>query len=198
MKIGQVAPLYERVLPRFYGGTEQVVSYLTEALVAQGHDVTLFASSDSLTNARLIAACNEALRLNPQTGGFLPCQIVQLEQVHRHAEEFDVLHFHIDLIHFPLVQSFATPALTTLHGRLDLPELKPFYSAFCDAPLVSISDAQRSPVPRVNWMATVPHGLPRNLLPFSPTAAGGYFSVVYPRRNCRIGRSRLQPVAAGH
>lgn len=176
MKIAQVAPLFERVPPRLYGGTERVVSYLTEALVAQGHDVTLFASGDSLTNARLVASCDEALRLNPLAGDFLPYQVVQLEQVRRHAKEFDVLHFHIDLIHFPLIQSLMRPALTTLHLRLDLPELKPIYSVFCDTPLVSISDAQRAPMPRANWIGTVSHGLPRNLLPFSPTATGGYLA----------------------
>jgi glycosyltransferase involved in cell wall biosynthesis len=153
-----------------------VVSYLTEELVAQGHDVTLFASGDSLTSARLISSCDSAFRLNTGIKEPLPYQVMQLEQVRRHAHEFDVLHFHTDLMHFPLVHDLADRALTTLHGRLDLPDLLPFFTLFADPPLVSISQAQRLPMPPVNWLGTVPHGLPRDLLPFSPVASGGYLA----------------------
>ncbi|HUA77444.1 MAG TPA: glycosyltransferase, partial [Acetobacteraceae bacterium] len=176
MKIAQIAPLFESVPPRLYGGTERVVSYLTEALVADGHEVTLFASGDSLTSARLVACSTEALRLNPQIRDPLPWQAIQLEQLRRRADEFDVIHFHIDLIQFPLLDLFAGRALTTLHGRLDLPDLMPFYSLFHDSPLVSISDAQRLPMPPVNWLGTVPHGLPADLLQFRPEGLGGYLA----------------------
>ncbi len=176
MKIAQIAPLFESVPPRLYGGTERVVSYLTEALVAAGHDVTLFASGDSLTSARLVACSGEALRLNPNIRDPLPWQVLELEQVRRRADEFDILHFHVDLIQFPLLELFRGRALTTLHGRLDLADLKPFYSLFHDHPLVSISAAQRLPMPPVRWLGTVAHGLPSDLLHFSPAASGGYLA----------------------
>ncbi|MBX6421764.1 MAG: glycosyltransferase family 4 protein [Nevskia sp.] len=176
MRIAQIAPLAERCPPRLYGGTERIVSYLTEELVRQGHQVTLFASGDSLTRARLIPCGESALRLNPTVRDALPYHLMMLEQVRRRAHEFDVLHFHIDLLHFPLARMLAQPVLTTLHGRLDLPDLKPFYEAFADLPLVSISNHQRRPLPPVNWLATVPHGLPRELLPFRPRPAGGYLA----------------------
>jgi glycosyltransferase involved in cell wall biosynthesis len=172
MKIAQVAPLAECVPPRLYGGSERIVSYLTEELVRKGHDVTLFASSDSLTSARLIGCAPAALRLTPSVVDALPWHLVMLERVRRRAGEFDVLHFHIDLLQFPLLRSLGTPALTTLHGRQDLPDLQPFYRTFPDAPLVSISDHQRRPLPTVNWMATVHHGLPRDLYSFQPNSAG--------------------------
>jgi len=176
MKIAQVAPLFESVPPRLYGGTERVVSNLTEALVADGHDVTLFASGDSLTAARLVACSGEALRLNPRVKDPLPWQIIQIEQVRRRAAEFDIIHFHIDLVQFPLLDRCEGRALTTLHGRLDLPDLMPFYSLFGDTPLVSISAAQRRPMPPVHWLGTVPHGLPRDLLRFNPAPTGGYLA----------------------
>jgi glycosyltransferase involved in cell wall biosynthesis len=176
MKIAQIAPLTERCPPRCYGGTERIVSYLTEELVRQGHDVTLFASGDSLTSARLVACCDLALRENPAVKDPLPFNMVLLDQVRRLAGEFDVLHFHIDLIHYPLMRQFGGRALTTLHGRLDLPDLRPFYAVFPEFPLVSISDDQRSPLPGVNWAGTVHHGLPPDLLPFRPEADGGYLA----------------------
>jgi glycosyltransferase involved in cell wall biosynthesis len=176
MKIAQVAPLAERCPPRLYGGTERIVSYLTEELVRQGHDVTLFASGDSRTAARLVRCSDMALRLNPAVKDPLPYHLVMLDEVRRRADDFDVIHFHIDLLHFPLIGAFADRTVTTLHGRLDLPDLKPFYAAFPEIPLVSISDSQRRPMPAVNWAATVPHGLPRELLPFSPRANGGYLA----------------------
>ena len=176
MKIAQVAPLAERCPPRLYGGTERIVSYLTEELVCRGHDVTLFASGDSRTAAKLVRCSDMALRLNPAVKDQMPYHLVMLDEVRRRADDFDVIHFHIDLLHFPLIRDFADRTVTTLHGRLDLPDLKPFYAAFPEIPLVSISDSQRRPMPAVNWAATIPHGLPRELLPFSPRPKGGYLA----------------------
>ena len=176
MKIAQIAPLAESVPPKLYGGTERIVSYLTEELAAQGHDVALFASADSQTAAQLIPCSDVALRLNPSVKDQLPHQIVMLEEVRRRAHEFDVLHFHIDLVHFPLIRDFADRTITTLHGRLDLPDLLPFYKAFPDIPLVSISDDQRRPMPPVNWAGTVYHGLPIDLLPFTEKPTGNYLA----------------------
>ena len=160
MRIAQVAPLYESVPPKLYGGTERVVSYLTEELVRQGHDVTLFASGDSVTSARLVPACREALRLDKKCVDKLALHIVMMEMVGREAHRFDVIHYHIDYLHFPLSQHLGVPHVTTLHGRLDLPELPRVYDTFADVPVVSISDAQRLPLPQANWQATVYHGLP--------------------------------------
>jgi glycosyltransferase involved in cell wall biosynthesis len=171
MRVAQIAPLFESVPPKFYGGTERIVSCLTEELVGQGHDVTLFASGDSATAARLEPVTPTALRLNPDVRDTLPHHLMLLERIHRHAGEFDVLHFHIDLMHFPLLRTIMTPAVTTLHGRLDLPDLVPFYETFPDVPLVSISNSQRLPMPPVRWVGTVHHGLPRDLLRFSPAPA---------------------------
>ena len=176
MKIAQIAPLAESVPPKLYGGTERIVSYLTEELVAEGHDVTLFASGDSVTRARLISSSDVALRLNPAVRDHLPHQVVMLEEIRRRAHEFDVLHFHIDLLHFPMIREFADRTVTTLHGRLDLPDLKPFYQAFPDIPLVSISNDQRRPMPPVNWSGTVYHGLPVDLLPFTEKPNGNYLA----------------------
>jgi glycosyltransferase involved in cell wall biosynthesis len=176
MKIAQIAPLAERCPPALYGGTERVVSYLTEELVDQGHDVTLFASGDSVTAAELVPCSDRALRLNPDVRDHFPHLMVMLEQVARRADEFDVLHFHIDLFHAPVVRAFAERTLTTLHGRLDLPDLRVFYRQFPRLPLVSISDAQRKPMPPVNWLGTVYHGLPRDLLTFNPNANDGYLA----------------------
>jgi glycosyltransferase involved in cell wall biosynthesis len=177
MKIAQVAPLCERVPPRLYGGTERVVSHLTEELVRQGHDVTLFASGDSQTSARLVRCCDVALRLNPNVRDHLPYHMMMLEAVRTQADAFDVIHFHIDLLHFPLIHDFAGRTVTTLHGRLDLPDLVPFYRTFTDVPLVSISHHQRHPLPRtLNWVGNVYHGLPRDLLPYSPRPNGGYLA----------------------
>ncbi|WFU11601.1 glycosyltransferase family 4 protein (plasmid) [Rhizobium sp. CB3090] len=176
MKIAQIAPLAESVPPKLYGGTERIVSYLTEELVRQGHDVTLFASGDSVTSARLVPCSDVALRLNPAVKDHLPHQVVMLEEVRQRAHEFDVLHFHIDLMHFPLIREFADRTVTTLHGRLDLPDLRPVYKAFRDIPLVSISNDQRRPMPPVNWSGTVYHGLPVDLLPFTREPTGKYLA----------------------
>jgi glycosyltransferase involved in cell wall biosynthesis len=168
MKIAQVSPLYESVPPQCYGGTERVVAYLTEALIDLGHEVTLFASGDSLTRARLVASCPKSLRTDPTcTDPHVP-HLLMLEEVQRRAHEFDLLHFHVDYQHFPLSRRCPVPHLTTLHGRLDLPELVPLYQEFVDMPLVSISGAQRRPLPFANWAGTVHHGLPMDLYPFRP------------------------------
>lgn len=176
MKIAQIAPLAESVPPRLYGGTERIVSYLTEELVRQGHEVTLFASGDSRTSAELVACCDTALRLTPGVNDPIPYLVMQMEAVRRRASEFDILHFHTDLIHFPLIRDFASRTVTTLHGRLDLPDLRPLYSLFGEVPFVSISNSQRRPMPPVNWVGTVYHGLPRDLLPHSPDPKGRYLA----------------------
>jgi glycosyltransferase involved in cell wall biosynthesis len=163
MRIAQVAPLYERVPPKLYGGTERVVSYLTEELVRQGHAVTLFASGDSRTAAELVPVCHNALRLDENVVDPLAYHILLLERVFSHVNQFDVVHFHIDYLHFPLSRLAEEPHITTLHGRLDLPDLPPVYREFDDMPLVSISDAQREPLPWANWQGTVYHGLPLDL-----------------------------------
>ena len=159
MKIAQIAPLVESVPPRLYGGTERVVSWLTEELVRQGHDVTLFASGDSQTKAELAAVVPRGLRLEGIHNS-LPYNIIMLDQVAARMHEFDVIHFHIDFFHYPIFRNMAHKTLTTLHGRQDLPELPDIYRAFPHMPLVSISDHQRLPVPPVNWRGTVYHGLP--------------------------------------
>jgi len=176
MKIAQIAPLAESVPPRLYGGTERIVSFLTEELVRRGHEVTLFASGDSLTSAELIVCTERALRLNPDVRDPIPHHLILLEEVRRRADEFDILHFHIDLLHFPLIRPIAHRTLTTLHGRLDLPDLQPFYRAFPEIPVVSISDDQRRPLPMANWIGTVHHGLPLDLFRFSPSADSGYLA----------------------
>ncbi len=177
MRIAQIAPLTESCPPRLYGGTERIVSYLTEELVAQGHEVTLFASGDSQTQAELVPCAGMALRLNPAVRDPIPYHMIMLDQVRRRAAEFDVLHFHIDLLQFPLIGEFAEKTVTTLHGRLDLPDLKPFYEAFPKMPLASISFSQRLPMPAgANWAGNVYHGLPEDLLPYSPRASGGYLA----------------------
>jgi glycosyltransferase involved in cell wall biosynthesis len=175
MRIAQVSPLYESVPPRFYGGTERVVHYLTEELVLQGHDVTLFASGDSATCARLVAACSTAVRLDPKSVDGLAVHVLMLEKVFQSAADFDIIHFHIDYLHFPYSRRCTTPHITTLHGRLDIPDLKGLYREFSDVPLVSISDAQRKPLNWVNWQATVYHGLPPDLLP-PGDGSGGYLA----------------------
>ncbi|MGB7041130.1 MAG: glycosyltransferase family 4 protein [Xanthobacteraceae bacterium] len=163
MKIAQVAPLIESVPPRLYGGTERIVSYLTEELVGLGHDVTLFASGDSITSAELVSCCTRALRLDPGVRDTIPYFMLMIDKVRERADEFDVIHFHIDLFQFPLFSSMAGRTLTTLHGRQDLGDLKPFYSRFRDMPLISISNDQRKPLPHANFVATVQHGLPVDL-----------------------------------
>jgi glycosyltransferase involved in cell wall biosynthesis len=175
MKIAQIAPLIESVPPKLYGGTERIVSFLTEELVSLGHDVTLFASADSRTSARLVPCAEQALRLDAAVEDALPHHLLMLDEVRRRAHEFDVLHFHVDMIHMPLVRELGVPTLTTLHGRQDLPDLQPFYAVFNDVPLVSISNDQRRPLPFANWLGTVHHGLPLDLLP-PGDGLGGYLA----------------------
>jgi glycosyltransferase involved in cell wall biosynthesis len=177
VRIAQVAPLHEACPPRLYGGTERVVSYLTEELVRGGHDVTLFASGDSETTARLEPICARALRLDPMVLDPLIYHMVMFNRIAAQAAQFDVIHFHTDYLHFASVAARARPMVTTLHGRLDLPDLPAIYAEFPDLPLVSISNSQRRPLPRANWCATVPHGVPRDLYSLG-TGAGGYLAFI--------------------
>lgn len=186
MRIAQVAPLFESVPPRLYGGTERVVSYLTEALVRAGHDVTLFATADSVTSARLVASCERGLRLDGREQLQEVAHLRQLNQVFTRPEAFDVLHFHTDRLHFEFARRYAIPHLTTLHGRLDLPELGPFLREFPDSPLVSISDAQRQPLPRMPWLTTIYHGLPRDQFHFhsGPGRYLAFLGRLSPEKGC--------------
>src|SRR5437763_11161203 len=163
MKIAQIAPLMESGPPRLDGGTERIVSYLTDELVRLGHEVTLFASADSITSAELVSCAARALRLDANVRDVIPYYMLMLDRVRERAEDFDILHFHIDQFHFPLFRRMAHRTLTTTHGRQDLPDLKPLYVGFSDMPLVSISDAQRLPIPQANFVATVYHGIPTQL-----------------------------------
>jgi glycosyltransferase involved in cell wall biosynthesis len=162
MKIAQIAPLYESVPPKLYGGTERIVAYLTDELVNRGHRVTLFASGDSVTKAKLVAISPRALRLNDHLDP-LAHHILQLQEVIERANEFDILHFHTDYLHFPFSHNNNLTTITTLHGRLDIDDLKPIYQKFRDMPVVSISDSQRQPLLMANWIGTVHHGLPLDL-----------------------------------
>ena len=175
MRIAQISPLMEAVPPKFYGGTERIVAYLTAALVAIGHDVTLFASGDSVTTATLAATCPQALRLDPTTCDHVAPLMTMLETVAERAGEFDIIHLHVDYLGYSALRRAGTPFLATLHGRLDLPELRPLYSVFSDVPVVSISDAQRAPLPQARYIGTVPHGLPDRLLR-PGSGAGGYLA----------------------
>lgn len=175
MRIAQVAPLHESVPPRTYGGTERVVHYLTEALVQQGHEVTLYASADSTTRAHLRPMVPEALRLSKTARDPLAWHVLQLAQVAREAGDYDIIHFHTDLLHYPLWRSMDVPHITTLHGRLDLPDLVPFYQEFSDMPVISISDYQRTPLPMARWAGTVYNGIPAELYTFQPKA-GDYLA----------------------
>jgi len=165
MKIAQVAPLFEAVPPQLYGGTERVIHYLTEELVRQQHEVTLFASGDSVTSAKLVAISRKALRLDPACIDPAAHSILQLEKVMKVADEFDIIHFHTDFLHFPLTSRFNIPCVTTLHGRLDIPDLQPLYDEFPGQRVISISQSQRVPLPQANWVGTVYHGLPADLHP---------------------------------
>jgi glycosyltransferase involved in cell wall biosynthesis len=164
MRIAQVAPLFEAVPPILYGGTERVVSWLTEELVALGHEVTLFASGDSKTSATLAPVWPRAVRLDGTVRDPHALHMEMIEQVYLRADSFDLIHFHIDYLPFSLMSRQSTPFVTTLHGRLDLPELQPVFSTFSHVPVISISNSQRRPVPRARFIATVHHGLPDNLL----------------------------------
>ena len=201
MRIAQIAPLHEAVPPALYGGTERVVSFLTEELVALGHDVTLFASGDSRTGATLVPAWPRALRLDPAIRDTTAPHMLLMEQVRRHAGEFDILHFHVDYWPFSLFTRQPTPFLTTLHGRLDLPEIRPVFDRFAGVSLVSISDSQRAGLPGANYVATVHHGLPSRLLSPVPGVVPGYLAFLGriapekgPDRAIRIARAAGIPL----
>lgn len=173
MKIAQVTPLYEAVPPKLYGGTERVVAHLTDALVDLGHEVTLFASADAETRARLVPVRDQAIRLDPAPlKSDLAAHMTLLTEVLKRADEFDVIHFHTDIIHFPFFERYADKTITTLHGRLDLKDLTGVYERWPQFGLVSISDDQRRPLPFANWKSTVHHGMPADLYRFSPRSEG--------------------------
>jgi glycosyltransferase involved in cell wall biosynthesis len=196
MKIAQIAPLMESVPPRLYGGTERIVSYLTEDLVRLGHEVTLFASADSITAANLVDCASMALRLDGNVRDPIPYYMLMLDRVREIAEEFDILHFHIDQFHFPIFRPMANRTVTTLHGRQDLPDLKPLYIGFGEMPLVSISDDQRRSIANANVVATIHHGIPANLHKPIYNPRGGYVAFLGrispekgPERAIRIARA---------
>jgi glycosyltransferase involved in cell wall biosynthesis len=174
MKIAQISPLMESVPPRLYGGSERIVSYVTDELVRQGHDVTLFASGDSVSSAKLVRCVPMALRLDANVRDPIPYYMLMLDRVREMADEFDILHFHIDQFHFPLFRPIANRTVTTLHGRQDLHDMKPLYVGFSDMPLVSISNSQRKPIPNANFAATVYHGIPLQLLKPNYKPSGDY------------------------
>ena len=174
MKIAQISPLMESVPPRLYGGSERIVSYVTDELVRQGHDVTLFASGDSVSSANLVRCVPMALRLDANVKDPIPYYMLMLDRVREMADEFDILHFHIDQFHFPLFRPIAQRTVTTLHGRQDLHDLKPLYVGFSDMPLVSISNSQRKPIANANFAATVYHGLPAQTLKPNYKPSGDY------------------------
>ena len=176
MRIAQIGPLMESVPPRLYGGTERIAAYLTEELVQLGHEVTLFASGDSVTSAKLVPCVPMALRLDSNVRDPIPYYMLMLDRVRERVDDFDILHFHIDQFHFPLFRPIANRTLTTLHGRQDLHDLKPLYVGFSEMPLVSISNDQRKPILGSNFVATVYHGLPLNLLEPTYHARGGYLA----------------------
>jgi glycosyltransferase involved in cell wall biosynthesis len=185
MKIAQVAPLYEAVPPKLYGGTERIVFFLTEELVKQGHDVTLFASGDSVTNAKLIASVPQALRLKEGCEDSLAPHIVQLQQVIESSGEFDIIHFHTDYLSFPFTQFLDVPHLTTLHGKLTIEELQLVYNTYPQEPVVCISDSQCKPLPQANFVGRVHHGLPTDL--FKKGSGGNYFAFlgrISPEKRC--------------
>jgi glycosyltransferase involved in cell wall biosynthesis len=196
MKIAQIAPLMESVPPRLYGGTERIVSYLTDELVRLGHEVTLFASADSVTAAELVSCASMALRLDGNVRDRIPYYLLMLDRVRQLAEDFDILHFHIDQFHFPLFAPMADRTVTTLHGRQDSPDLKPLYLGFSEMPLVSISNDQRRPVANANFVATIHHGIPTNLYKPVYNPRGGYVAFLgrispekRPDRAIRIART---------
>jgi glycosyltransferase involved in cell wall biosynthesis len=200
LRVAIVAPLYESVPPRLYGGTERVVSYLTEALVAQGHQVTLFATADSRTRARLRPMAPQGLRLDPGCRDPLAWHLVMLDHVFEAARDFDIVHFHLDYLQLPFARRIPVPAVTTMHSRLDLPELQMVHRRFGDLPLVSISGAQRRSMGWANWLATVHHGLPAQLYPFSPRT-GSYLAFLgrispekRPDRAIRLARQAGLPL----
>jgi glycosyltransferase involved in cell wall biosynthesis len=177
MKIAQVSPLMEAVPPKLYGGTERIVSYLADELASMGHEVTLFASGDSITKARLESVWPRALRLDATMRDYIAPHFIMLQTIAERADEFDIIHSHVDYLGYPVFQRLDVPFVTTLHGRLDLAELNPLYKVFSDVPVVSISDSQREPLPHANYVATVHHGLPERLL-LPSFGTGGYLAFI--------------------
>jgi len=175
MQIAQIAPLMEAVPPKLYGGSERIVAYLTDELVTMGHEVTLFASGDSVTTATLEPGCARALRLDPTVRDSVAPLLAMLEGVAQRAHDFDVVHLHCDYLGYPVLRRTGVPFLATLHGRLDLPELRSLYRVFSDVPVVSISNSQRGPLPEAGFVATVYHGLPERLL-LPGSGSGGYLA----------------------
>jgi glycosyltransferase involved in cell wall biosynthesis len=201
MKIAQIAPLMESVPPRLYGGSERIVSYVTDELVRLGHEVTLFASGDSVSSAHLVRCVPMALRLDDSVRDPIPYYMLMLDRVRELADEFDILHFHIDQFHFPLFRPIANRTVTTLHGRQDLHDLKPLYVGFSDMPLVSISNAQRKPIANANFAGTVYHGIPAHLLKPTYKSGGSYVAFLgrispekRPDRAIRIARALGIPI----
>jgi glycosyltransferase involved in cell wall biosynthesis len=201
MKIAQIAPLFESVPPRLYGGTERIVSFLTDELVRLGHDVTLFASGDSVSRAHLVPCATRALRLDENVRDPIPYYMLMLDRVRECADEFDILHFHIDQFQFPLFRPIANRTVTTLHGRQDLPDLKPLYVGFSEMPLVSISNDQRRPIAGSNFVGTVYHGLPTDLYKPVLHSRGGYLAFLgrispekRPDRAIAIARALGMPI----
>ncbi|MGI9437509.1 MAG: glycosyltransferase family 4 protein [Geminicoccaceae bacterium] len=176
MKIAQIAPLYETIPPKAYGGTERIVAYLTNALVEQDHDVTLFASAEAVTEATLVACRSQALWLDQRPGSDMAAHINLLRQVQARADEFDILHFHLDLLHFPLFADHAERTVTTVHGRLDFTDLDPCYQHFSDFPIVSIAAHQQTPLPSGRWAGMVHHGLPLDLYRLTTCPRGDYLA----------------------
>ena len=177
MRLAQIAPLYEAVPPRLYGGTERIVAYLTDALVAMGHDVTLFASAEARTRARLVPVRDQAMRLDAcPLKSDLAAHLSMLDEVRKRRDSFDILHFHTDLLHFPLFEDMAERTVTTVHGRLDMKDLPEVYGRWPQYPLVSISDSQRAPLPHASWAATVLHGVPAELYETSLSPGRGYLA----------------------
>jgi len=175
LRIAQVAPLVESVPPKHYGGTERIVAYLTQELVRLGHKVTLFASGDSITSAELVPVCRRSFRQNKRATDYLSREVLLMDHVMDRAGEFDVIHFHTGCLHYLISRHLRVPYVTTLHGRLDTPELLRLYERFRDMPMISISNAQRAPWPCANWQATIHHGLPHDLFRFHPEP-GGYLA----------------------
>jgi len=176
MRIAQIAPLYESVPPKLYGGTERVVAHLSDALVDRGHDVVLFASGDSKTRAELVPCRDIALRLDKKLSWDVPAHLVMLAQIRKQASDFDILHFHLDCFHLPLFQDIADRTLTTVHGRQDINDLRRLHRHYPNFPLVSISASQRLPLPHLRWMKTIHHGYPMAQYAFSPAPKGDYLA----------------------
>lgn len=193
MRIAQVAPLFESVPPKTYGGTERVVSWLTEELVRLGHEVTLFASADSMTTAELVPCCQESLRLAAGCADQLAHHFVMMEKVLARKDEFDLIHFHIDYLHYPLSTREGYIHVSTLHGRLDFPDLVPLYDAYPKVPVISISDAQREPLLNLNWQGTVHHGLPPEM--YKPSNKGSGYLAFLGRTSPEKGLDRAIEIA---